>query len=111
MKKLVATILSSIILPACLSAQYHIVKTLPIKSDGKWDYIALCPTNNNVYVSHGTQVNILDRTSGDSVGIINNTIGVHGIAFTADKGFVSNGKLNTVTVFDINTNKELAQIK
>jgi YVTN family beta-propeller protein len=70
------------------------------------------PGNNRLYVSHGTQVNILDETTGDSVGVIPNTTGVHGIAFDASsgKGYTSNGRLNTVTVFDLKTNQVLAQI-
>jgi DNA-binding beta-propeller fold protein YncE len=46
------------------------------------------------------------------VGVIENTTGVHGIAFDVanNKGFTSNGRLNTVTVFDMNTNKTLTQI-
>ena len=92
---------------------YHISNTFHIQSAGKWDYIAVCPVGNNIYVSHATQVNILDKNTGDSVGVINNTTGVHGIAFAPEfgKGFTSNGKLNTVTVFDINTNQELDHIK
>jgi YVTN family beta-propeller protein len=57
-------------------------------------------------------VNILNKKTGDSVGVIENTTGVHGIAFdvTNKKGFTSNGRLNAVTVFDMNTNQVLAQI-
>lgn len=90
-----------------------VLKSFHIKSDGGWDYLALSPVNNNLYISHGTQINILDRSTGDSVGIIRNTNGVHGIAFAPEykKGFVSNGKLNNVFVFDIKTNKILDSIK
>jgi len=89
-----------------------VVKTFHIKSAGGWDYLALSPVNNSLYLSHGTQVNILDRTSGDSLGVIPQTTGVHGIAFAPEfkKGFISNGKLNNVFVFDINTNKVLDSI-
>jgi YVTN family beta-propeller protein len=92
---------------------YHVVTVFHIPSAGRWDYIAVSPVNNNLYVSHMTQVNILNKNTGDSVGVIANTEGVHGIAFAPafKKGFVSNGKLNTVTVFDINSNAVLAQIK
>ncbi len=92
---------------------YHVVNTFHIPSPGGWDYIAVSPVNGNIYVSHSTQVNILNQNTGDSVGVIPNTTGVHGIAFAPEfkKGFTSNGKLNTVTVFDINTNAVLAQIK
>lgn len=89
-----------------------IISTFHIASAGGWDYLAVGPVNNWLYVSHGTQVNILNKLTGDSVGVIENTTGVHGIAFSiADKkGFTSNGRLNSVTVFDMNSNKVLSQI-
>jgi DNA-binding beta-propeller fold protein YncE len=94
------------------SKAFHVLKTFHIVSAGGWDYIAVGPGNNRLYVSHGTQVNILDKTSGDSIGVIENTAGVHGIAFdkSQNKGFTSNGRLNNVTVFDLKTNKIITQI-
>lgn len=89
---------------------YKIAKTFKIKSSGGWDYIAV--NNHRLYVSHGSQVNILDERTGDSVGVIPNTTGVHGIAFVnrLGKGYTSNGRLNNVTVFDLKTNAILKQI-
>jgi YVTN family beta-propeller protein len=91
---------------------FHLAASFPIVSAGGWDYIAVCPSNGRVYVSHGTQVNILDKNSGDSLGFIPNTTGVHGIAFVPalNKGFTSNGRLNNVTVFDLSSNQVLSQI-
>ena len=90
--------------------EYNVVKTFHIASPGGWDYITT--NNNKIYVSHGTQVNILDENTGDSIGFIPNTTGVHGIAFDNDlnKGYTSNGRLNNVTVFDLTTNRILNQI-
>lgn len=89
---------------------YKVVKTFHIDSPGGWDYIAV--NKNKVYVSHGSQVNILDENTGDSVGIISNTTGVHGVAFDneLDRGYTSNGRLNNVTVFDLKTNTIIEQI-
>ena len=89
---------------------YNVVKTFHIASGGGWDYIAV--NDNKVYVSHGTQVNILDANTGDSIGYIPNTTGVHGIAFDNDlgRGYTSNGRLNNVTVFDLKTNAIITQI-
>ena len=94
------------------SSGLHVIKTFHIESSGGWDYIAVGPVNDWLYVSHSTQVNILNKKTGDSVGVIENTTGVHGIAFDPvnKKGFTSNGRLNNVTVFDLNTNKPQAQI-
>lgn len=97
----------------CGNAQksgYHVVNTFHIASAGGWDYLAV--NDNKLYVSHGTQVNILDKQSGDSLGVIPNTTGVHGIAFisAANKGYTSNGRINNVTVFELSTGKVLSQI-
>jgi YVTN family beta-propeller protein len=91
---------------------YHIATTFHIAGSGGWDFIAVDPGSNKLYQSHGTVVNILDRTTGDSVGIIPNTTGVHGIAFMDElgKGYTSNGKLNNVTVFDLQTDSIITQI-
>lgn len=92
--------------------KFTVQKTFHIASPGGWDYIAVGPGNNRLYVSHFTQVNILDETTGDSIGVIENTTGVHGIAFDKEhnKGFTSNGRLNNVTVFDLKTNAVITQI-
>lgn len=94
------------------STGFRVVNTFHIASSGGWDYIAVGPNNNRLYVSHGTQVNILNETTGDSVGVILNTIGVHGIAFVPSlgKGYTSNGRINNVTVFDLKTNQPLGMI-
>ena len=92
------------------SKNLELVHTFHIKSDGWWDYVAV--HNDKLYVSHGTQVNILDASTGDSLGIILNTAGVHGIAFDqTTKGFTSNGRSNNVTVFNTITNEVTTQIQ
>jgi YVTN family beta-propeller protein len=99
----------------CAGAQtgsgFALTQTFKIGSPGGWDYIAVGP-DSRIYVSHGTQVNILDQRTGDSLGVIPNTTGVHGIAFDAahGKGYTSNGRLNNVTVFDLKTTAILGQI-
>jgi len=91
---------------------YHLTDTFHIQSSGGWDYIAADANSNRLYVSHSTQVNILDKNTGDSLGVIPNTTGVHGIAFVHDlgKGYTSNGRINTVTVFDLKTANIITQI-
>lgn len=109
-----ATLASCLLLQPAMAQSpsgFQVTKTFKIGSPGGWDYIAVGP-DKRVYVSHGTQVNILDQKTGDSVGVIPNTTGVHGIAFDAalGKGYTSNGRLNNVTVFDLKTTQVLKQI-
>jgi YVTN family beta-propeller protein len=89
---------------------HKVTKVAHIKSNGGWDYIKV--NNGKVYVTHSSQVNILDEATGDSVGVIPGTLGVHGVAFDNEnnKGFTSNGRGGNVTVFDLKTNKIITQI-
>ncbi len=91
---------------------YHVAKTFHVASPGGWDYPFADAGSNKLYLSHSTQVNILDKKTGDSLGVISNTTGVHGIALvhSLGKGYTSNGRLNNVSVFDIATNKVLKEI-
>lgn len=94
------------------STGFHILRTFKIGSSGGWDYIRPDATLKKIYVSHGNQVNILDAVSGDSVGYVPNTQGVHGIAIahSSGKGYISCGRTNTVLVFDLKTNDTLKRI-
>jgi hypothetical protein len=91
------------------SSGYRLTKTLPVGGDEGWDYVKVDSTSRRVYVSHGTHVVVLDADSGAVVGDIAGTQGVHGIAIAPDlgRGFTSNGRANTVTIFDVKTLKTL----
>ena len=91
---------------------YSVVKKIPIPGQGSWDYLAIDEAARRLYVSHGTQVEVVDVDSGTIVGKIENTLGVHGIAIAADmgRGFVSNGQSSTVTIFDLKTLKTIAEV-
>ena len=105
--------LIGLILPVSLFAQsYHVAKTFHIKSGGGYDYITVDQESDNLYVSHGNQVNIISKTSGDSVGVIKTDKDVHGIALvhSLGKGYITNGSANSVVAFDLKTNKILTHI-
>jgi len=91
---------------------YHIIKKIPIPGQGSWDYLTADEGVRRLYVSHGTQVEVLDVDSGAIVGKIPNTPGVHGIAIAPDvgRGFVSDGKSSKVTIFDLKTLKTIAEV-
>jgi len=110
MKKLLQLLM--ILSPTVLFAQnsYQVSQQFSIKSPGGWDYLSV--NENKLFVSHGTQVNILDKNNGDSIGVILNTTGVHGIAFDPIHkiGFTSNGRLNNVFAFNLSTHQVIATI-
>lgn len=108
-----ATMFVAVTATAQTGSAFKVSKTFKIGGSGGWDYIAIGPGNNRLYVSHGTQVNIIDQSTGDSIGVILNTNGVHGIAFSRGlgKGYTSNGRSNNVSVFDLKSNEVLSQIQ
>jgi len=113
-RKLVCMILAMAALfgPASFAAtNYHLVKRVTVGGDGGWDYLAVDPETHRVFVSRGTHVLVLDGASGEPVGDIPDTPGVHGIALAADlgKGFISNGRGNSITTFDLKSLKVTGQ--
>ncbi len=99
----------SLSLPALVFAAdapgYHVTKTYKLGGEGGWDYLTADPDTHRIFISRGTHVIVLDAQSGKTVGDIPDTPGVHGIALAPDlgKGFTSNGREGTVTVFDVKT--------
>jgi DNA-binding beta-propeller fold protein YncE len=90
---------------------YSVTKKIPIPGQGSWDYLTVDAAARRLYVSHGTQVEVLDVDSGAIVGSIPKTPGVHGVAIAPElgRGFVSNGQASTVTIFDLKTLKPIAE--
>jgi DNA-binding beta-propeller fold protein YncE len=91
---------------------YHVSKTIPVGGEGFWDYATVDADARRLYVSHGTHVVVLDADTQAVVGDIPDTQGVHGIAIASEfgRGFVSDGRANNVTMFDLKTLKTLATI-
>jgi YVTN family beta-propeller protein len=113
LKKYAVSILLAFAISSVRAADnYQITKKIPIPGQGSWDYLTVDEGARRLYVSHGTQVEVLDVDSGAIVGKIENTQGVHGIAIAPDlgRGFVSNGQSSTVTIFDLKTLKMIAEV-
>ena len=91
---------------------YQITKKIPVPGQGGWDYLAVDEAARRLYVSHGTEVEVLDVDSGKLVGKIEDTPGVHGIAIAPElgRGFVSNGQAATVTIFDLKTLQKIGDV-
>src|SRR4051794_2002668 len=110
MRKLFALplVVLALVLPiAAASTGYHILNEIKIGGDGGWDYLTVDAAARRLYVSHATHVVVIDLDKNTVVGDIPDTPGVHGIAIAADlnKGFISNGRGNNVTIFDLKTLK------
>lgn len=93
--------------------KYRVTKTIAVGGDEGWDYVTVDSAARRVYVSHGSHVVILDADNDSVVGDIPDTQGVHGIAIAPDagRGYTSNGRANTATMFDLKTAKVLGVVK
>jgi DNA-binding beta-propeller fold protein YncE len=85
---------------------------IAIGGESRWDYVFADPSMHRLYVSHGTQVEVVDTQTGKAVATIPDTPGVHGVAVAHDLGlgFVSDGRADRVTVFDLATFKPRSTI-
>jgi len=117
MRKLFALslVLPFALLPYALSAAstgYHILAEIKIGGDGGWDYLTVDSAARRLYVSHATHVVVVDIDKNTVVGDIPETPGVHGIALAPElgKGFISNGRGNNVTIFDLKTLKSTGTV-
>ena len=102
----------AILAPAASVGNYHLAKEIPISGDGSWDYLTVDPDGRRLYVSHQTQVEVLDLDSEQFAGKVTDLNGVHGIAIASKlgRGFITNGLSSTVTIFDLKTLKHLGEV-
>src|SRR4029077_14749995 len=84
---------------------YRIIATYTLGGDGGWDYLTLDAGARRLYISRATHVMVVDADSGTSGGGIGDPPGLHGIALAPElgRGFVSNGREGTVSIFDPKT--------
>src|SRR5918911_4843171 len=78
------------------SAGYKVTNRYPVPGNGGWDYVTIDSAARRLYLSHGTEVNVVDPDNGKLIGTIGDTPGVHGAAIASEfnHGFTSNGREN-----------------
>jgi DNA-binding beta-propeller fold protein YncE len=103
MKKITIALCTLISITAAAQKNYSLYKIIHVGDELGWDYVAADELNRNMYFSHATKVLVLSMDNDSIIAEIPKTFGVHGIAFCNElnKGFISNGKANSVTVFDL----------
>ncbi|MGA8594279.1 MAG: YncE family protein [Bryobacteraceae bacterium] len=96
-----------------LAQGYKVAGSIQIGGTGGWDYLSADSSNRRLYVSHGTEVVVVDLDSEKPVGRISGMQGIHGIAIADDlgAGFISDGRANDVVMFslkDLSVQKKVA---
>lgn len=94
------------------SGIYHLNKTISLGGDGPWDYLIADSAARRLYVSHFNVVAVLNMDSGKVVGTIRDLNGVHGVAIVpeAGRGYASNGRTDSISIFDLETLMVTGQI-
>jgi len=95
------------------NSQHKIAKKIDVGGEGTWDYLAVDEPAQHLFLSHATVVSVIDLKTDKVLATIPDTKGVHGIAIANDlnKGFTSNGKDTSITVFDLKNLTVVEKVK
>jgi hypothetical protein len=110
---LVLTLMPAGVAFAASAPGYKVIKTYNLGGEGGWDYLTADASARRLYISRATHVIVMDLDSGKVVGDIADTPGVHGIALAPEfgRGFTSNGREGTVSIFDLKTLAASSRVK
>ncbi len=92
---------------------FKVSHRIPIGGEGGWDALTIDAPTHRLFVTHATHVQVVDVKTDKVVGEIPDTPGPHGVALAPDlgRGFTSNGRDSSVTVFDLKTLAILGRLK
>ena len=112
MKKLLAVLLIALAPIGHAEEPYHFIKEVPLRGDGGWDYLTVDSAAQRLYVSHGTEMVVIDLTKDTVVGEITNTPGVHGLALAPElgRGMVTCGCEDKAAIVDLNKLEILSKV-
>lgn len=99
--------------------KYRLLKTVPLGNTKKgdqreyFDYITVDSAARRVYLSHGTEVLVVDADTNTLVGVIPGLKLAHGTLVLKDlgRGFISDGGGDRVVIFDLKSLNTVGQIK
>ena len=96
---------------AAQSPGYKQIGEIPVGGAATFDYLNVDSASKRLYLTHGTEVVAIDTSTSTVVGRIPAGPRVHGIAITpGDKGFITNGGENTVSIVDLKSLKVTSKV-
>jgi DNA-binding beta-propeller fold protein YncE len=112
MKRALFALLLLVIATSAFAA-WHVSRHIAIGGTGGWDYVSVDAVARRAYVSHSDRVEVVDIDAGKVVGLIPDTLGVHGIAIDHDggRGFISSGRVSMMSIFDLKTLNRINDVK
>ena len=92
---------------------YHVIHKIAAGGEGGWDYITVDTAGNRLFLSRGSHAMVIDLGRDSVIGDIPNTPGIHGVALAPElnRGFTTNGRDSSVTIFDYKTLAPIMTVK
>lgn len=106
-------VIAGMMAPGAMAQQpYQVIDQWKIGGEGGWDYLIADSSAHRLYITHGTQVDVVDSETGKVAGKIEGLHGIHGVALddAGKYGYISDGGGNAVVVFDRGTLEKVATI-
>ena len=102
-----------IAIAAVAEGAYHVIKKIPIPGNGGWDYVAADSEARRLYVSHDTEIVVVDLDTGAIVGKIVGGPDMHGAAIASElgRGFISESNPGSVVIFDLKTLAKIGEVR
>lgn len=93
--------------------KYRVLRGIPLEGETGWDYLVASGETRRLFVTRGTHVSVLNADTGEVVGKIADLPGVHGVALAPalGRGFTSNGRDDSMTIFDLKTLATIGKLK
>ncbi|GHN02063.1 hypothetical protein WSM22_35520 [Cytophagales bacterium WSM2-2] len=94
------------------TSKFQLIKKTVIGGEGGWDYLSVDSEERRLYISHATQVEVLNADTHEKIGVIDNLKGVHGVIAVpkTGRGITTNGRSNSATIFDLKTLKPIVEL-
>ena len=96
--------------------EFKVARQFAVGEDGRWDYVTVDPAAKRLYVPRTNRVLVIDTDSGKTIATAAKHKpdggGIHGVALATDlgRGYTSDGKDNTVTLFDLKSFETLGTL-
>jgi YVTN family beta-propeller protein len=116
MKRILVILLAGAVLaamPAFAQKEFKVTNRIKLGGEGFWDYLTYDEEGQRLFITRGSHVMVVDTKTLKATGDIPDLAAIHGVALAPEfnRGFISNGGNNTVTVFDLKTLNKLDSVK
>ncbi len=116
MKRILAIVLTAATfaaVPAFAQKQFKVTNRVKLGGEGGWDYLVYDPDGKRLFLTRGSHVMVVDAATLKVTGDIPDLSAIHGVALAPEfnRGFISNGGDDTVTIFDLKSLKKLDSVK